>query len=472
MKKLLTLALGLILSSTMLNAQFLCGFVYQGDPTTGTYYFSADPASGDSLAYMYQWTFNNGSVVVNGQYAQNQYDQSTVDVVTLTIYSTLDSSIYCSGTQEVVVTVDSSSGNNCPISYQVSPANPNTYIFWVPGANYPATWTFDNGTTTTSGNEVPFTFSEPGYHTICMNITGGGFTCNDCVEIFIPSDSTMTPGCSADFWASTSALVGYYIPTGYNYSNTATYSWNFGDGQSSTEMYPYHEYTTSGNYEVCLTVTDGSCSENSCQPVFIPESNTVPTDSSCYAGFIITQDNPYEVTVVNAATGLDLNFVWTLSSNGISITSEGAFPTMVVDSTGGFVFCLTVSNGNGCEATYCDSILVDANGSIGGRMRSNGFTINVVSPQVLTGYTLGMEESNEVAFSLYPNPFSEVLNLNTAGKEFKSYSIYSVDGKRVQAGSINGTVQTLNTSDLSQGVYVLTLTDAKGNSQVQKVVKK
>jgi hypothetical protein len=237
-------------------------------------------------------------------------------------------------------------------------------------------------------------------------------------------------------------------------------------------MYPYHQYATSGTYDVCLTVTDASCFEYSCQAVFIPENNTVPSDSSCYAGFVITQDSPYEVTVVNASSGLDLNFVWTLSSNGISITSEGAFPTMVVDSTGGFVFCLTVSNGNGCEATFCDSILVDANGSIGGRLRSNGFTINVVSPQVITGYVLGMEESNEVAFNLYPNPFSDVLNLNTAGKEFKSYSIFSVDGKRVQTGSINGTVQTLNTADLSQGVYVFTLTDAKGNRQVQKVVKK
>ncbi len=196
--------MGFILSSTLLNAQILCGFTYQGDPTTGDYYFSANPAPGDSLAYSYSWTFNNGTDYRNGLYTVYNYNQSTVDVVTLTIFNNLDSTVYCTGTQEVVITVDSSSGNNCPISYQVSPANPLTYAFWVPGSNYAPTWTFDNGTTST-GFEVPFTFSEPGYHTVCMNITGGGFTCNDCVEIFIPSDSTFTPGCSAEFWASTSA---------------------------------------------------------------------------------------------------------------------------------------------------------------------------------------------------------------------------------------------------------------------------
>ncbi len=471
MKKFLTLVMGIVLSSTLLNAQFLCSFTYSGDSTTGTYYFSADPPSADSLAYSYQWTLNNGSVVSNGIYAQYQYSQSMVDVVSLYIYNNSDSSLYCTSSQNVTVTVDSSNNPSCPISFDPSPADPYTYVFYVQGANYAPTWTFDNGTTTTSGFQVSQTFNSPGMHTVCMNITGGGFTCNSCLDIFIPGDTTVTPTCSADFWASTSALVGYFIPTGYTMANTSTFSWDFGDGSVSGEVYPYHQYATSGTYNVCLTYADGSCSDNSCQSVFIPESNPVPADSSCYAGFIISQDNPYEVNVVNASTGNNLDFTWTVSSGIFSITSSGAFPSIVVDSTGSFVLCVEISNGN-CSASYCDSIIVGSNGILGGRLRSPGFTINVQSPQTITGYVLGIEENATSTFSVYPNPFNDVVNINTAGKDFKTYTIFSVDGKRVQAGSINGTTQTLNTSDLSQGVYVLTLTDAKGDRQVQKIVKK
>jgi hypothetical protein len=61
-------------------------------------------------------------------------------------------------------------------------------------------------------------------YTVCGNIMGGGYTCSDCIDIYVMDDSTIvTPTCNANFYASTSALVGYYIPTGNNYSNTTTH---------------------------------------------------------------------------------------------------------------------------------------------------------------------------------------------------------------------------------------------------------
>jgi PKD repeat protein len=474
MKKLLTLALGLILSSTMLNAQLLCNFTYQGDPTSGLYYFSADPASGDSLAYSYQWTFNNGSVVSNGLYAQYQYNQTTVDNVTLTIYNNADSSLYCTSTQAVGVVVDSSGGTQCPIAYeQVSPADPYTFVFYVPGANYAPTWTFSDGTTST-GMEVTTTFQGPGIHSVCMTITGGGFTCNSCVDVFVPNDSTITSSCNADFWTSTSAFTAYCMPMDPAYSSNVTYSWDFGDGTSSTEAFPYHVYEAGGFYDVCLTVTNASCFQTTCQTIVIDEVDPVYPDSLCGSFFLINQISAYEIEVINGTSGNDLTFEWLLTNadGSITVTATGAYPTLQVESTGLFNFCLTVTNSNGCSSMYCDSMFVDTLGLLGGRLNSAGFTINVVSPQEATGFITGIENGTAATFGIYPNPFSDVVTINTGAKAFKSYAIYSVDGKQVQAGSINGTVQTLNTSDLSHGIYVLTLTDANGERQVQKLVKK
>jgi hypothetical protein len=55
-------------------------------------------------------------------------------------------------------------------------------------------------------------------------------------------------------------------PLGVNFSNTASdadgyiasYNWNFGDGQTSTQPYPSHTYTSAGSYTARLTVTDNA----------------------------------------------------------------------------------------------------------------------------------------------------------------------------------------------------------------------
>ncbi len=49
-------------------------------------------------------------------------------------------------------------------------------------------------------------------------------------------------------------------------NDDAEYLWDFGDGMTSTEKEPVHEYTSSGSYEVCLTLTTGpDCSESFCE---------------------------------------------------------------------------------------------------------------------------------------------------------------------------------------------------------------
>lgn len=44
-----------------------------------------------------------------------------------------------------------------------------------------------------------------------------------------------------------------------------TYSWDFGDGSVSTEVYPTYEYTEVGTYTVCLSITSGNgCTDSYC----------------------------------------------------------------------------------------------------------------------------------------------------------------------------------------------------------------
>ncbi len=469
MKKLLSLTIGLMIAAITASAQ-TCEFNAVVSPNGDGNVTLTAPAGLSPNEFTFYWMFSSGQTSQSGYTINTTYNQTTVDNVTLMVFGIgPDTNIVCNSTQTITVQVDSQNPS-CPVEYYQSPAN-NMFTFSTPGANYTPTWSFGDGTTA-SGSTVDHMFANPGTYEVCMNITGGGFTCDNCVIVTVPGDTTVTPSdCSADFYASTSALVGFYIPTGNTNAND-TYSWNFGDGATSTEIYPYHQYEVSGTYNVCLTVTSENCFQNTCQEVYIPESNVIPNDTSCYAGFVISQENPFAVSVVNTTSGNDLTFNWTISSGLFTISATGAYPTMTIESTGSYVLCLTVTNANGCTSTYCDSVIVGDDGLIGGRLSAAGFVINVESPATITGYSVtGMEEAANLAFQVYPNPFNETISISVDADDNTRFEIVSIDGKLIQSGRINNQLNTISTSELGAGIYMLNVIDNNGRKFVQKIVK-
>ncbi len=68
-----------------------------------------------------------------------------------------------------------------------------------------------------------------------------------------------SPDAEIDAIALTPAVAGQYINTFQFFSNTvgdAMWSWNFGDGGTSTEKNPTHKYEADGSYLVTLNVTN------------------------------------------------------------------------------------------------------------------------------------------------------------------------------------------------------------------------
>lgn len=97
--------------------------------------------------------------------------------------------------------------------------------------------------------------------------TGGGTGgCNP--EITLISDSAL--------WSETPGVVWILFPI--NPSNTMTYFWSFGDGNTSTEPFPTNIYELDGTYTVCLTVTDANgCTGMTCVTFTVtPEGDFLP----------------------------------------------------------------------------------------------------------------------------------------------------------------------------------------------------
>jgi gliding motility-associated-like protein len=74
-----------------------------------------------------------------------------------------------------------------------------------------------------------------------------------------------------DFISDSIGCVGQmleYRPT--IYQEAFSYEWDFGDGVKSSEPFPDHAYTTSGQYTICLSVSNGgSCDSTECRTDYI-----------------------------------------------------------------------------------------------------------------------------------------------------------------------------------------------------------
>lgn len=466
MKKLLLL-LTMLVSVGAAKAQN-CDFSFQLDTNTNTITLFAPVDDFSPNLYQFFWQLNNNSVYLNGPTVSFTYTTGLVDNIQMNIFQLPpDSNFICTSNQFVVIDGGGNPAGGCTIV--ANQQDLSTYSFQIPGANYPATWDFGDGTTG-SGFQVDHQFTNPGVYTVCANVSGGGFTCNDCIDIVVQGDTTTNPidPCSADFFASNSPLTGYYMATGNTWSNQTNYSWDFGDGQTGTGPYSYHVYDAPGTYNVCLTATSAFCFENQCQTVVISDVLPVISDSLCNPQFVITQENPFEVLVVNGSTGNDLTFTWTLSGNGVSITAQGAFPEIVVQATGAYTLCLQVSSPI-CTAIYCDSLLIGETGLLGGRLAASGFTINVVSPQQITGFVTSAKPDENKEASIFPNPFSNSVMISNSTATH--YEVYAIDGRLVLNGNLTDGQVVLSTSEFQSGIYLLNLIEKSGARSVSKMIK-
>ena len=90
-----------------------------------------------------------------------------------------------------------------------------------------------------------------------VNVTNAD-ACNGVgasAPIFISVNAT--PTADASFTQTNGSFTVQFLN---NSTNASSYSWNFGDGNTSTSANPSHTYATGGDFTVVLTATNGDCS--------------------------------------------------------------------------------------------------------------------------------------------------------------------------------------------------------------------
>lgn len=131
-----------------------------------------------------------------------------------------------------------------------------------------------------------------------------------------------------------------YDPEG----DTLTYSWDFGDGNMSSEQNPIHAYSTADTYTVALTVSDGEYSDTETTQATITEDiNQAPVADaggpySGEVGDVITFDGFVSYDPENEPLSYEWDF-------GDASSGTGVEPTHSYASTGTYTATLVVNDG-------------------------------------------------------------------------------------------------------------------------------
>ena len=208
-------------------------------------------------------------------------------------------------------------------------------------------WTFSGGNPSSSTEQNPtVTYTTAGTYSVTLvasNATGNStITETDYIVV--------APLAVPDFTTSLNENTVAFTNTS---TNATTFSWDFGDGTTSSETNPAHTYQNDGQYTVILTATN-DCGTETIEQV-------VSTASFPQAAFTATNTNgcgPLTVIFTDQSSENTTTWAWSFPG-GTPASSTEQNPTVIYENAGTYSVTLVASNSSGAaNITEADLVTV------------------------------------------------------------------------------------------------------------------
>lgn len=307
------------------------------------------------------------------------------------------------------------SGSSCALTLSPATINGNSVAMTanLVGGVTPNSYSWDmgDGTTYTTQN-VYHTYQNAGTYNVCvLGADATGCIDTSCVTI-IANGSGGGGNCTASFSYfpdSMNTLTQYFFANASGGTAPYTYSWDFGDGNTSTVQSPTHTYAVDSIYNVCVTITDANgCISVDCQPVI------VFTTQNCYTYMTYTPDSTNSMVQYFSTQTIGTapyTYVWDF---GDGTTSTQNAPIHTYAQAGAYTVCVTVTDATGCTSTDCQYLFINTNTPCTTSFTASAtamnpldymFTsINANSPNILYLWDFGdgsMDSTSSVAYHTY-----------------------------------------------------------------------
>jgi len=226
----------------------------------------------------------------------------------------------------------------------------------------PASWSWEFGDGGVSAERNPsHKYRNAGIYTVRLTVTnqfgtGTPQTKEDYINV---EKSGSKP--TADFTGSpVSGSASLRVQFINNSSGSPTsYHWDFGDGVTSNQQSPVHNYQKTGKYTVTLTATNEFGQDTKTEPDYINVNNTESKLTANFSANPISGTAPLTVYFTNQSTGNPTSYHWDFGDEG---SGSQKSPTHVYQKSGTYSVSLTVSNGADSD-TKTKSISVQSSGS-------------------------------------------------------------------------------------------------------------
>ncbi len=308
---------------------------FTADPTSGcaplTVQFT-DQSTGDITSY--SWDFGDGNTST-AQNPQHTYNNPGTYTVTLTVSGAGGSDTETKVDYITVydpITADFSgtpTSGDAPLTVTFTDQSTGTVTAW--------SWDFGDGTTSTEQNPT-HTYNSAGTYTVTLTASNScdsdTQTKTDYITVTEPTGNPPVADFSGSPTSGDAPLTVTFTDLSSN--NPTSWSWDFGDGTTSTVQNPTHTYNTPGTYTVSLTA-----------------SNAYGSDTNTKTDYITVTQASQPTMHVNQVNVTKETF-W--------IISRGRAEIQIVDANGAGVENATVDGTWSGGASGSSSVTTDANG--------------------------------------------------------------------------------------------------------------
>ena len=221
-------------------------------------------------------------------------------------------------------------------------------------------WILGNGSESTQPNPV-VTYAAPGTYRVLHMVKDSLANCFDSVSKLITvgtNDCNLNPKFTWRQDSTNCRKIWFSIQSPI--SPNIQYVWKFGDGSTSTDINPSHEYNVAGKYTVCLVAESGpNCRKEICQIV-----ETRCDTCALQINFSYEKDSAQSNTihfksqVLTSSTAVP-QYKW---SFGDGTFSDQANPVHQYANPGSYNVCLRVAISNTCVREICKTVVIGGGG--------------------------------------------------------------------------------------------------------------
>ncbi|WP_231589806.1 PKD domain-containing protein [Methanosarcina siciliae] len=282
---------------------------------------------------------------------------------------------------------------NAPLNVEFTDTSTGTPTSWA--------WDFGDGKNSTEQNPT-HTYTAEGTYTVKLTVSNSlGSDSEEKTGYITVGSVVLAPEAnfSADPTTGTAPLSVQFTDESTN--TPTSWTWDFGEGDTSTEQNPTHTYETIGTYTVKLTATNYGGSNSTIKTDYI----TVTSDVSApIASFTMDSNSgrvPFTVQFTDTSNGSVSSWKWEFGDGGIS-TEQNPIHTYVTE--GSYNVTLTATGPGGSnKITSTEPVVVSApltSDSYNGGIPLTNVQNGTVSGGLWYDSYYAMETSAQKAFTL------------------------------------------------------------------------